>query len=296
MTLAVRRIALPTGVSLDVTLGGDLGPPLIFLHGFPESARTWRHQLAALAPDHRVAAPDQRGFARSDKPDGVAAYAVDAVIGDLLALADTLGFERFTLVGHDWGGAMAWVAALRHPDRIARLAIVNAPHPLLFQRALIDDSAQRAASQYMRAFRDPGMADHIRAMGLETFLDKSFAPHVDLASLGAERAIYLDQWAQPGAIEAMLNWYRATPIVVPAIEESVDRPQWIDQPFPRLAMPVLVIWGMRDRALLPVLLEGLDPLIDDLTVVPVPDAGHFVPWEAADAVTAALRDFLDRTG
>ncbi|MFS0738114.1 alpha/beta hydrolase [Sphingomonas sp. 1P06PA] len=294
MTIERRRIALATGVALDVTLAGDHGDPLIFLHGFPESARTWRHQIAALAPDHRIAAPDQRGYARSDKPEGIAAYAVDAIVGDLLALADTLGFDRFTLIGHDWGGAMAWAAALRHPDRIGRLAIANAPHPLLFQRALIDDPAQRAASQYMRAFRDPGMAGHIQAMGLEAFFDKSFAPHIDLDRLGDERGIYLDQWTQPGAIEAMLNWYRATPMLVPATGETVARPGWIDQPFPRLAMPVLVIWGMRDRALLSAQLDGLNALIDDLTIARVPDAGHFVPWEAPDAVTSALRAFLKR--
>ncbi|MDX3885040.1 MAG: alpha/beta hydrolase [Sphingomonas sp.] len=292
-----QRFALPTGVELDVTLGGEgKGDPLVFLHGFPESARTWRHQMADLAADHAVAAPDQRGFARSSKPAALADYAVEHVVADLLALADALGFARFTLIGHDWGGAAAWAAALRHPDRIARLVIANAPHPLIFQKSLIDDSAQRAASQYMLAFRDPGMEARVAEMGIEAFFDKSFAAHVQAGAIDAgERAIYLDQWRQPGALTGMLNWYRASRIVVPAIGETVGRPDWIDAPFPPLAMPALVIWGMRDKALLPCQIEGFGPLVPDLSIVPIEDAGHFVPWERPAAVTAAIRAFLAET-
>ncbi len=287
-----QRLALPTGVELDVTHGGT-GEPLIFLHGFPESHRTWRHQLAYLSRDHHVVAPDQRGYARSSKPDGVDAYRADRIVDDVLALADALGIDRFTLVGHDWGGAAAWLAALKAPDRIAQLVIANAPHPLIFQRSLFDDPVQAAASQYMNAFRTAGMEDGIAAMGLDRFFNKSFAPHVDIAKLTSEdRAAYIEEWSQPGAVVGMLNWYRASNIVVPAPGERTERPAWIDAPFPRLAMPVLVIWGMRDKALLPVQLEGLESLIDDLTIVRVAEAGHFVTWEAPDAVTTAIRAFL----
>jgi pimeloyl-ACP methyl ester carboxylesterase len=290
---AARRITLPTGVALDVAVGGPPGvDPIIFLHGFPESHRTWRHQMAALAADHHVVAPDQRGFARSSKPADVADYATARIVADLIALADALDIDRFTLAGHDWGGAVAWAAALGHPDRVGRLVIANAPHPQIFQRSLFDDPDQRAASQYMRAFRDPGMEGRIAQMGLSRFFDTSFAPHVAPGAIDVdERALYLDQWSQPGAMTAMLNWYRASAIVVPAMGESSPRPAFIDAPFPRLAMPVLVVWGVRDRALLPCQLDGLDALVDDLTLVRI-DAGHFVPWEAPDAVTTAMRDFL----
>ncbi|WP_380873846.1 epoxide hydrolase [Sphingomonas sp. DBB INV C78] len=290
--LRIERFALPTGVELDVTLGGA-GDPILFLHGFPESARTWRHQMADLATDHFVAAADQRGFVRSSKPPAVEDYAVEHIVADLVALADALGVGRFTLVGHDWGGAAAWAAALRHPDRIARLVICNAPHPLIFQRTLIDDPAQRAASQYMRAFRDPGMEVRLAEMGLATFFAKTFASHLPEGAIGpGEREIYLDQWSQPGALTAMLNWYRASKILVPAVDEDVARPEWIDRPFPRLAMPTLVIWGMRDKALLPCQLDGLEDAVPDLRIVAVADAGHFVPWEKPAAVTAAIRAFL----
>lgn len=293
--MTLRRIALSTGVELDVAIDGAEGAPaIIFLHGFPESHRTWRHQFAALADRHRVIAPDQRGFARSSKPADVADYAANHVIADLLALADALGIDRFTLVGHDWGGAIAWGAAIKHPERIERLAIANAPHPLIFQRSLFDDPDQRAASQYMRTFRQPGVEAMVGAMGLKRFFDKSFAPHVGADIVAPERATYIDQWSQPGALAGMLNWYRAAPIIVPPSDGPLpDRPTWIDQPFPMLTMPVLVMWGMRDRALLPCQIEGLDEVVADLTLVEI-DAGHFVPWEAPDAVTAALNAWLGR--
>jgi pimeloyl-ACP methyl ester carboxylesterase len=295
--LRTERIELKTGVTLNVRLGGREGAdPIIFLHGFPESHRTWRHQLTALAADHFVVAPDQRGFAASDKPDDEADYRADRAVADLIALADALGTRHFTLVGHDWGGAAAWLAALQHPLRIRRLAIVNAPHPLIFQKSLIDDAGQRAASQYIRAFRNPMMEAGIQAMGLEAFFEKSFAAHVDLAKIPEdEKQTYLRDWARPGALRSMLNWYRASNIEVPAPGEKAKPPLWTQAPFPRIAMPTLVIWGLRDKALLPVQLEGLHALVDDLRIVTVPDAGHFIPWEQPERVTSAIRDFIAET-
>lgn len=292
MTLHDERIALSTGVELDATLGGA-GEPILFLHGFPESRRTWRHQLADFAYDFSVAAPDQRGYARSTKPPAEEDYRIDRIVGDILALADALGWGLFTLAGHDWGGAAAWAAALAHPDRVARLIIANAPHPLIFQRSLFDDPAQAAASQYINAFRSPGIDAYLAAIGPEQFFDKSFAPHVDMAKVSAgDRAAYIDEWSQPGALSAMLNWYRASGIVVPKPGEDTQRPGWIDAAFPQLAMPVLVLWGMKDKALLPQQLEGLGDLVEDLTLVCIPDAGHFVTWESPGEVTAAIRAFL----
>ena len=295
--LKTTRIGLPTGVTLTVQLGGpEGGEPIIFLHGFPESHRTWRFQMQALAGEYRVVAPDQRGFGSSDKPQEVEAYKTDRVVEDLAALADALGIGAFTLVGHDWGGAAAWLAALRHPERVKRLVIVNAPHPLIFQNSLIDDEPQRAASQYISRFRDPRMEALIAAMGLETFFEKSFGSHVDLRRIAdAERQAYLDDWAQPGALTAMLNWYRASAIEVPEPGESAHKPLWALAPFPKLKMPVLLVWGLKDKALLPVQLEGLDRLVEDLRFVVEPDAGHFIPWEKPETVTSALRDFLGET-
>jgi pimeloyl-ACP methyl ester carboxylesterase len=291
--LTKQRFSLPTGVDLDVTLGGPDGAPAIFfLHGFPESARTWRHQMEDLARDYRVVAPDQRGFAGSSKPQGVENYTHDKPVADLIALADALGIARFTLVGHDWGGAIAWAAALNHPDRVERLAIINAPHPFVFQKSTFDDLGQREASQYIRAFRVPGMEAYI-SNDLGNFFDKTFRGHFDLDFSPEEKAAYLSEWAQPGAVVAMLNWYRASPLIVPAMDETPERPAFLDGPFPVLTVPTLVIWGMKDKALTPSQLEGLDDLVSDLHIVRVPDAGHFITWEKPDAVTGALREFID---
>jgi pimeloyl-ACP methyl ester carboxylesterase len=129
------------------------------------------------------------------------------------ALADALGIGRFCLVGHDWGGGNRLGGGVARQPRIDRLAIVNSPHPLIFQKSLIEDQAQRAASQYIRAFRNPGMEAGIAAMGFETFFDKSFAKHADPSLIPAEeRQVYIDQWSRPGALTAMLNWYRASQV------------------------------------------------------------------------------------
>jgi pimeloyl-ACP methyl ester carboxylesterase len=292
VSLALQRIALPTGVELDVAIAGDpANPPIFLLHGFPESHRTWRHQIPELARDHYVVAPDQRGFARSSKPEGVDNYGPGKATADLLALADHLGVGNFTLVGHDWGGAIAWMAALQNPQRIARLIIINAPHPKVFQKSLFDDPAQRKASQYITRFRDTRIDQGLIGAGLERFFAATFTQHLVSAVAGEDKAAYLDEWSQPGAMTAMLNWYRASAIVVPGPDEDMDRPVWLDAPFPPITQPTLLIWGMRDKALLPVQLE-LDELVPDLTIVPVEDGGHFVPWEKPETVTAAIRGWL----
>jgi pimeloyl-ACP methyl ester carboxylesterase len=294
--LRTTRIGLPTGVTLAVQLGGqEDAEPILLLHGFPESHRTWRAVAPELARDFFTVAPDQRGFAGSDKPQEIEAYKADRIMADLFALADALGIGRFTLVGHDWGGAIAWLAALKHSDRIARLVIVNSPHPLVFQRTLVEDQAQRAASQYIRAFRNPLMEAGIEAMGLDTFFDKTFGAHVDLGRISdEERQAYLDEWRREGALTGMLNWYRASDMVVPSTGDEASLPIWTRMPFPHVKVPTLVLWGMKDKALLPVQLEGLNDLVDDLSVVPVEDAGHFVPWEDPQPLIAAIRDFMRR--
>jgi pimeloyl-ACP methyl ester carboxylesterase len=297
MDIETRRIALSTGVTLNVALAGAAdAPPIILLHGFPESHRTWRHQIADLARDYRIIAPDQRGFGASDKPQELEAYETGTIVEDVLALADGLEVKHFTLVGHDWGGAVAWAAALQHPFRIERLVIVNAPHPLVFQKSLVDNAAQRAASQYINIFRSPLAEAGIRAMGLETFLDKALLSHADASRLEpGERQAYLADWGQEGALTAMLNWYRAAKIDVPRPGEDASAPLWTKLPFPHVHQPTLVVWGLKDTALLPVQLEGLHGLVDDLRLVTSAGAGHFITWEEPDTVTAAIREFLEDT-
>jgi pimeloyl-ACP methyl ester carboxylesterase len=289
-----RLVALSTGVTLNVATAGDAArPSVIFLHGFPESHRTWRGLAPLLESDFHLVMPDQRGFAGSDRPQSVADYSADKATDDIFALADALGLERFALVGHDWGGAIAWSAALRGDPRLERLAIINAPHPVIFQKSVVENAEQRAASQYINAFRVPGFEQAVEGMGLETFFEKTFGNHVDLTSIPqTEKRQYLADWAQPGALTAMLNWYRASRLMVPPPGLSVPIPDWLLKAFPKVEVPTIVIWGMRDSALLPVQLEGLDLLVSDLAIERIADAGHFAPWEKPQAVAAALKPFL----
>ncbi len=248
--------------------------------------------MAGLADHYFCIAPDQRGYARSDKPADVDAYRVPILVADVLAVADALGIGPFTLVGHDWGGAVAWATALKHPDRVARLIQCNAAHPYVFQHTLVFDPAQRAASQYITEFRDRDVEGEVAEKGVEWFFEDRFAKISGGAISADDKAAYIDEWSQPGALTGMLNWYRASPMQVPAPDAPAVSTPFLDAAFPKLTMPVLVIWGMQDEALLPCQLDGLDTHIADLTIIRVAEAGHFIPWEQPEAVTKAMRGWL----
>lgn len=337
MSDTMTRVPLANGIELDVQdVGSRDAPALIFLHGFPESHRTWRHQIAHLAGRFRCIVPDQRGYRGSSKPQDVASYTPDKLIGDVFLLADALGVKDFTVIGHDWGGAIAWGVALggqRVPQnplgRVTRAVIMNAPHPVTFQKLLYLDAHQRKSSQYMRMFRDPASDALVREHGLGALLIKAFGgapgalaidtfggrlvdwmakayaspPGAFLAkTLGGifsalpdpeEVAALAADWQNREAAFGMLNWYRASPMDVPPMDAPLALPAGYAPPaLPPLAIPTLVIWALDDVALPPVNLEGLDALVTDLTVVKVPGSGHFVPWEAPAAVNAALDRFL----
>ncbi|HZU51986.1 MAG TPA: alpha/beta hydrolase, partial [Sphingomicrobium sp.] len=283
-------------VTLNVALAGDRAKPaVILLHGFPESHRTWRDVAPMLARGFFVIMPDQRGFAGSDLPQDVSAYKTDCLIDDLFALAGALDLAQFSLVGHDWGGAIAWGAALRADPRLDRLAIVNAPHPVIFQKSLIEDEEQRSASQYINAFRTPGFEQYVEAKGFEWFFNATFARHTDVRKIPeAERRQYIADWSQPGAFNAMLNWYRAANVIVPPPGIAAPVPEFLLRLFPTVDIPTLVIWAMNDAALLPVQLEGLDRLVRDLSIIRLADVGHFAPWESPGRIVAALMPFLER--
>ncbi|WAT18832.1 alpha/beta hydrolase [Aurantiacibacter sp. MUD11] len=295
----LTRVALPTGVGLDVwDTGPRDAPALIFLHGFPENHRTWRHQVEHLSDRFRCIAPDQRGYGNSSRPDGVGNYAPQLLVQDIFGLAQALELPNYTILGHDWGGAIAWLVAAfgQAGGQVTRAVIANAPHPAVFQRLLLTDPAQRAASQYMRAFRDPANDPLIREHGLagllRTALKWDDRPEYDPAEL----QLLLSQWSDPDTAFAMLNWYRASTVEVPSMDDPVGLPEgFAPPPFPKLEIPTLVVWGMKDQALLPANLEGLEEQVSDLTIERVPESGHFVTWEAPEAVNRALDAFLGRT-
>lgn len=299
MSDQTQRVTLANGIELDVIDTGPRDAPvLMFLHGFPESHRTWRYQIAHLAGRYRCIAPDQRGYRGSSKPQDVASYTPDKLIGDIFLLADALSVAQFTVVGHDWGGAIAWgVALMGQGTRVTRAVIANAPHPAIFQRLLYLDPVQRAASQYVRDFRNTAFDPMVREHGLGALLQQALKWESTPFIEPEEQAALLEDWANPDSAIAMLNWYRASPMDVPTMDTPFELPgSFVTPPLPPLGIPTLVIWALDDMALPPVNLEGLETMIPDLTIVRVPDCGHFVPWEAPANFNAALDAFLGRTG
>lgn len=302
MILEQSRIKLANGIELDcVDMGPRDAPALIFLHGFPDSHRTWRHQIAHLSDRFRCIAPDQRGYRGSSKPQDVASYTRDKLMGDVFQLADALGIDQFTVVGHDWGGAIAWGVALmgQMNGRVPRAVIANAPHPVIFSKLIWLSRRQRESSQYFRTLVDPANDALVHGGGLAAVLLKATGGRMfegDDPMEPAERAAVLADWENREAAFGMLNWYRANPLDVPSMDAPFALPEGYQVPkLPKLELPTLVIWAMDDIALPPENLEGLDQLVTDLTVVEVPNSGHFVPWEAPAAVNAALDAFLART-
>jgi epoxide hydrolase 4 len=294
----MRRTTIrANGIDLDVRSTGDAGAPLLLLlHGFPEHADSWAEVMPAFAGTYHVVAPNQRGYAGSSKPEGVAAYAIKHLVRDMLALADQLSPDRpFNVVGHDWGGAVAYALAIAVPRRICKLAVINGVHPGPFQRALIEDPAQRGASSYMHELRAPEAEERLAADGHADLLAK-MARFGDTTWLTpARRAAYLQGWSEPGGLTGMLNWYRASPLVVPKIGEAVDMTKVprLDPAQLRVRMPHLLIWGMQDRALLTVTRGTLQDYCDHPVVVrEVAGADHWVVHQRGDEVIARLKDFL----
>lgn len=256
------------------------GPPILFLHGFPEGGHAWRAVASRLADAHEGVLPDLRGYGASRRPPEVEAYGVDALLGDIDALVEAVAPGGATIAAHDWGGVLAWWYAARRPDRVRRLVIANAPHPLLFQQALLGDPAQRAASDYIARLRTPGVAEAMFA-DAEALLDRmagGATPDV--------RQALLARWRSPGAPAAMAAWYKAAPFALDG-----EMPGWTATERLRIDVPTLVLWGMQDTALLPVLLDGLPALVRDLDVVRIADAGHGVIHQQPDRVAAEIRRF-----
>lgn len=305
LNTSLRRIALSTGVELDVCVMGDpSNTPIIFLHGFPESHRTWRHQLLALSENYYCIAPDQRGYRGSSKPREVEAYTTDKLTADVFALADALEIAEFTIAGHDWGGAIAWSVALNgqpgglSPNcsgRVQRAIIANAPHPCLYQRILITDPAQRAAAQYIRFFRETVVDEVLERSGLLPLLEKAMNWQKPAAMEQVEYEDLLAWWREPDVAFGMLNWYRASVMDVPPAGISSTIPEWAAGDFPKLEIPTLLIWAMEDKALPPSNIEGIESLVPSIEIERVEGCGHFVTWEKPEAVTAAMSRFLPQT-
>ena len=283
------------GVTLHCVRAGT-GPLMIFVHGFPEFWYEWKHQLAEFAADHTVVAPDMRGYNLSSKPEDVADYAVPKLVEDLRALASELlkstGGQTFTLVAHDWGGAIAWVFAAFYPQMLDRLVIVNAPHPTVFGRLLRQDATQQKASSYMLMFRSPGAEAALAADSYAALTAMVLGSGLENGTVTeADKQMYIDAWSQPNALTGGLNYYRAAALgpVTGAGETAAARPQ---MPPLMISVPTLVIWGEKDRALLSQNLDGLGEFVPKLTVKRIADGTHWVVREKAPEVNRLIREYL----
>ena len=271
------------------------GKLLMFAHGFPEFWYEWKDQLAEFEDEYQVVAPDMRGYNLSSKPAEVEQYRVEYLIEDLRLLAEHLGHKRFILIGHDWGGAVAWAFALRHPDYLEKLIIINAPHPGVFNRELQENPAQQRSSQYMLMFRGSQAEQTLSANNYASLVDSILGRGLKEGYFTAEdRNAYLEAWSQPGALTGGLNYYRAAQVGPPSDQGAQANGNFgTDTAVQTVAVPTLVIWGEQDQALLTGNLEGLDEFVPELTVKRIPDGSHWVVHEKPDLVNAYIRDFIE---
>ncbi|MBE7421840.1 MAG: alpha/beta hydrolase [Zoogloeaceae bacterium] len=280
-------------VRLHYVDAGD-GPLILFVHGFPEFWYAWQGQLDAFSCDHHAVALDLRGHNLSGKPTEVKAYRPKHLVADLRRLIDHLGGRPAIVVAHDWGGAAAWNLAAEHPEYVEKLVIINSPHPVTFARELRDSAAQQKASQYMLWLRRPGAAEKLLEDDCARLAAMLSQSTVDPRWLTPDLlARYREAWSQPGALDASLNFYRATPLHPPTAEEPGPSAIQLDPAAFAVRVPTLVIWGERDTALLPGLLDGLDALVPQLTVKRIPDGSHWVIHERPEEVSQLIREFID---
>lgn len=263
-----------------------LGPDVaLCLHGFPESRFSWRHQLPLLADlGWHAVAPDLRGYGGSSRPPNKADYNIDKLVADAGALFDTLGARRRLLVAHDWGAIIAWIFALRNTLTLDGLIVMNVPHPRVFRDVLRTSWAQKRKSWYVAFFQLPKLPEAmLGARGAEG-IGKAFTDMAVDKSAFPPAVIdhYRANASQPGALTAMINYYRA------------NFPGILDEPSPLLMVPTLMLWGEADTALGLELTEGYAPLVSDYELKRFPGVSHWVQQEAPDRVNAAMRDWLGR--
>ena len=251
------------------------GPLIVMIHGFPDYWYTWRAQMEGLADRFTVVAIDQRGYNLSDKPAGVENYDVRLLVGDVLAVMKEVGQPKAIIVGHDWGGVVAWQLAINVPQAVDKLIILNLPHPRGLSRELAHNPEQQANSAYARRFQQEGAEKALTAEGLAGWVTDPEA-----------RTKYVEAFKKSD-FTAMLNFYKRNYPREPYTEDT--------SPVKKLQMPVLMFHGLKDTALLSPALNGTwDWMEKDLTITTVPNAGHFVQQDAADLVTKTMRAWLLR--
>jgi pimeloyl-ACP methyl ester carboxylesterase len=270
------------GQNFYVAASGPVdGPAVMLLHGFPEMSYGWRHQLHALAAaGFRVFAPDQRGYGHSSKPSGIRSYRVDTLAADVTALAKALGHESFSLVGHDWGGIVAWHLAISRAAGLHRLAILNAPHPRAMVQHLSRSPLQVVRSAYVGFFQLPWLPEAALRIHDHALLAKALTSSSLPSTFSDEElAVYRSAWSIDGALTGMLNWYRAA-LLAPSVPNT------------KVRVPVRILWGDKDSALEAPLAELSADQCTNAEVIHLPEATHWLHHEASERVNALLIEFL----
>lgn len=265
---------------------------MLLLHGFPEFSSAWEEVARRLSDRFFCVAPDQRGYGRSPRPAGAEHYAMRALVADALGVLGHFGGRARAVVGHDWGASVAYALAVRAPERMDRLVVLNGIHPIAFQEALAEGGAQAEASRYIDWLRREGSEAPLAADGYAR-LWRMFG---DLPGLltPERRTQYEAAWGGPEGLRSMVDWYRASPIRVPAPGGRIppgDLPDWDRSRF-RIRMPHLVIWGMRDVAFIPEVRRGAEPFCDAFELEEVAVADHWVAHRHPDLVAERIGGFL----
>jgi len=259
-------------VKIHYVTAGE-GPLVVMIHGFPDFWYTWREQIPALSEHFQVVAIDQRGYNKSDQPEGVENYTMNKLVGDIVAVVAHFNRDKAIIVGHDWGGMVAWSFAMQHPEMTEKLVILNLPHPRGLARELANNPDQQKASAYARNFQKPDAAKQIKPAMLAFWVKDKDA-----------RKRYVEAFER-SSIEGMLNYYKANFPSEPYTEAVAE--------LPNVTCPVLMFHGLSDTALLPGALNGTWNWIDnELTLITIPKAGHFVQQDAADVVTRRMVSWL----
>jgi epoxide hydrolase 4 len=274
------------GIKLRVVMAGpEDGQPVILLHGFPEFWYGWRKQIPALArAGYRVIVPDQRGYNLSDKPGGVKSYRMDMLVADILGLIDKLGYQKVNLIGHDWGAAVAWEFAIRHPERLCKLGILNVPHPAVMRNFLRrGDPEQLRRSWYIFAFQIPWLPEYFLRKNDYRNMVRSVRGSGEIHTFTSEDIEkYKEAWSQPGAMTGMVNWYRAA-----ARYWRKSKGNQI------VKLPTLMLWGMQDVALSHRMARPSMDYCKDGKLVFFEDATHWVQHDEAENVNRLLVKFLE---
>ncbi|TDJ39369.1 MAG: alpha/beta hydrolase [Gammaproteobacteria bacterium] len=277
--MTLRPIELrASGLVFECDAAGELDAPLVLLlHGFPQTSYTWRHQLPALAEAGFLAvAPNQRGYSPGARPEGVAHYATELLVADAIGIADTLGRPRFHLVGHDWGGQLAWLLAANHPHRVETLTVLSRPHPRAFAEAMKSDAQQAHRSRHHRAFQD---LDSARLL-LEDDACRLRRSFQDQGVADADIEAYLSRLASEEALDAALNWYRSAGTSTLAL---------VGANVGNIEVPTLYLWGDEDATVGRAAAEATADCVDaDYRMHVVEGAGHFLTDQQAEVVTREL--------